>query len=82
MGQRLKQGSQEIRETSNRVGNLVQSQINNASNQAMMAKNNISNQIKNNVGALNSNIGMARQEMQKSISNANIPDLASYGTVH
>ena len=36
-----------------------------------MAKNNISNQIKNNVGALNSQVGMARQEMQQAIGNAN-----------
>ena len=70
MGQRLKQGSQEIRDASNRVGNLVQSQVQNASNQALMAKNNISNQIKNNVGALNSQVGMAKQQMQQTINNA------------
>ena len=38
MGQRLKQGSQQIRDASNRVGNLVQSQVQNASNQALMSK--------------------------------------------
>ena len=64
MGQRLKQGSQEIRDASNRVGNLVQSQIQNAFNQAMMAKGQLSNKIKSKVGALISQIGMARQEMQ------------------
>jgi gas vesicle protein len=67
MGQRLKQGSQEIRDASNRVGNLVQSQLNNASNQAFMAKNNISNQIKNKFGALNSQVGMSKQQMQQAI---------------
>ena len=36
----------------------------------MMAKNNISNQIKNNVGALNSQVGMAKQQMQQTINNA------------
>ena len=36
-----------------------------------MAKNNISNQIKNNVGALNSQVGMARQKMQHPTNNAN-----------
>ena len=71
MGQRLKQGSQEIRDASNRVGNLVQSQLNNASNQAFMAKNNISNQIKNNVGALNSQVGMSKQQMQQAIGKVN-----------
>ena len=35
-----------------------------------MAKNNISNQIKNNVGALNSQVGMAKQQMQQTINNA------------
>jgi ElaB/YqjD/DUF883 family membrane-anchored ribosome-binding protein len=71
MGQRLKQGSQEIRDASNRVGNLVQSQVQNASNQAMMAKGRLSNQIKNQVGALNSQVGMAKQQMQQAIGNAN-----------
>ena len=36
----------------------------------MMEKNNISNQIKNNVGALNSQVGMAKQQMQQAINNA------------
>jgi hypothetical protein len=40
MGQILKQWSQEIRDASNSVGNLVQSQVNNASNQALITKNN------------------------------------------
>jgi gas vesicle protein len=70
MGQRLKQGSQEIRDVSNRTGGLIRSQIQNASNQAMMEKNNISNQIKNNVGALNSQVGMAKQQMQQTINYA------------
>ena len=64
LGQRLKQGSQEIRDVSNRTGSLVRSQVQNASNQAMNAKNNLSNQ-------LNSNIGMARQQVQQVIGNAN-----------
>ena len=55
MGQRLKMGSQEIRDASNRTGSLIQSQIQNASDKAMMAKNNLSNQI-------NSKIGMAQQQ--------------------
>ena len=40
MGARLKQGSQEIQDASNRTGSLVRSQVQNASNQAMMAKSN------------------------------------------
>jgi hypothetical protein len=71
MGQRLKQGSQEIQDASNRTGSLIRSQVQNASNQAMMAKGNLSNQIKNKVGALNSQVGMARQQMQQAIGNAN-----------
>lgn len=71
MGQRLKQGSQEIQDASNRTGSLVRSQVQNASNQAMMAKGQLSNQIKNNVGALNSQVGMAKQQMQQAIGNAN-----------
>ena len=63
MGQRLKQGSQEIRDASNRTGSLLQSQVQNATNRAMMAKSNFSNQ-------LNSNIGMAKQQMQDTINNA------------
>ena len=55
MGQRLKMGSQEIKDASNKTGSLIQSQIQNASNKAMMAKNNLSNQI-------NSKIGMAQQQ--------------------
>ena len=55
MGQRLKQGSQEIRDASNRTGSLLDSQVQNATNRAMMAKSNFSNQ-------LNSNIGMAKQQ--------------------
>ena len=35
-----------------------------------MAKNQLSNKIKNKVGALNSRIGMARQQVQQGISNA------------
>ena len=71
LGQRLKQGSQEIRDVSNRTGSLVRSQVQNASNQAMMAKGQLSDQIKNNVGALNSQVGMAKQQMQQAIGNAN-----------
>ena len=63
MGQRLKQGSQEIRDASNRTGSLLNSQVQNATNRAMMAKSNFSNQ-------LNSNIGMAKQQMQDTINNA------------
>ena len=63
MGQRLKQGSQEIRDASNRTGSLLQSQVQNATNKAMMAKSNFSNQ-------LNSNIGMAKKQMQDTINNA------------
>ena len=63
MGQRLKQGSQEIRDASNRTGSLLNSQVQNATNKAMMAKSNFSNQ-------LNSNIGMAKQQMQDTINNA------------
>ena len=55
MGQRLKQGSQEIRDASNRTGSLIRSQVQNASDKAMMAKSNLSNQI-------NSKIGMAQQQ--------------------
>ena len=63
MGQRLKQGSQEIRDASNRTRSLLNSQVQNATNRAMMAKSNFSNQ-------LNSNIGMAKQQMQDTINNA------------
>jgi ElaB/YqjD/DUF883 family membrane-anchored ribosome-binding protein len=63
MGQRLKQGSQEIRDVSNRTGSLLQSQVQNATNKAMMAKSNLTNQ-------LNSNNGMAKQQMQDTINNA------------
>ena len=63
MGQRLKQGSQEIRDASNRTGSLLDSQVQNATNRAIMAKSNFSNQ-------LNSNIGMAKQQMQDTINNA------------
>ena len=71
MGQRLKQGSQEIQDASNRTGSLVRSQVQSASNQAMMAKGQLSNQIKNSVGALNSQVGMAKQQMQQAIGNVN-----------
>ena len=64
MGQRLIQGSQEIRDASNRTGSLLQSQVQNASNKGMNLKNNLTNQI-------NSNIGMAKQQMQQAIGNAN-----------
>jgi len=71
MGQRLKQGSQEIQDASNRTGSLVRAQVQNASNQAMMAKGQLSNQIKNKVGALNSQVGLARKQVQTAIGNAN-----------
>ena len=76
MGQRLKQGSQEIRDASNRTGSLIRSQVQNASNQAMMAKGQLSNQIKNNVGALNSQVGMAKQQMQQAIGKINNDQVA------
>ena len=71
MGQRLKQGSQEIQDASNRTGSLIRSQVQNASNQAMQQKGNLSNQIQNKVNALNSQVGMAKQQAQQAISNAN-----------
>ena len=71
IGRRLKQGSQELQDASNRTGSLVRSQIQSASNQAMMAKGQLSNQIKNQVGALISGIGMAKQQVQSAIGNAN-----------
>jgi hypothetical protein len=37
----------------------------------MMAKGQLSNQIKNKVGALNSQVGMAKQQMQQAIGNTN-----------
>ena len=64
MGQRLKQGSQEIQNASNRTGSLLNSQVQNATNKAMMAKSNFSNQ-------LNSNVGMAKQQMQQVVNKAN-----------
>ena len=64
MGQRLKQGSEQIRDASNRTGSLIQSQVQNACNKAMNLKSNLSNQI-------NSNIGMARQQMQSTMHNMN-----------
>ena len=64
MGQRLKQGSQQLKDASNRTGSLIQSQVQNASNKAMNLKINLSNQI-------NSNISMARQPMQSAINNVN-----------
>jgi len=78
MGQRLKQGSQEIQDASNRTGSLIRSQVQNASNQAMMAKGQLSKQVKNKVGALNSNIGMARQQVQQGISNASNQSAGSF----
>ena len=65
MGQSLKQGSNVIQNSSNRVGNLVQSQINNASNKALMSKNNLSGQIQSKAIALNSKVGMAQQQVQQ-----------------
>jgi predicted PurR-regulated permease PerM len=63
MGQRLKQGSEAIRDASNRTGSLVRSQVQNASDKAMMAKSNLSNQI-------NSKIGMAQQQALQARSQA------------
>ena len=63
MGQRLKQGSQAIRDASNRTGSLIRSQVQNASDKAMMAKSNLSNQI-------NSKIGMAQQQALQARSQA------------
>lgn len=71
MGQRLKQGSEQIQDVSNRTGSLIRSQVQNASNQAMMAKGNLSDQIKNKVGALNSQVGMAKQQVQQAMGDAN-----------
>ena len=63
MGQRLKQGSQAIRDASNKTGSLIRSQVQNASDKAMMAKSNLSNQI-------NSKIGMAQQQALQARSQA------------
>jgi hypothetical protein len=66
MGQRfgsdLKRDASQVQNTANRVSALIQASANNAASQAVMAKNNISNQIKSNVAALNPNIGMAKQQ--------------------
>jgi hypothetical protein len=42
----------------------------------MMAKGQLSNQIKNNVGALNSQVGMAKQQMQQAIGKINNDQVA------
>ena len=62
-GQRLKQGSEAIRDASNKTGSLIRSQVQNASNKAMMAKSNLTNQI-------NSKIGMAQQQALSARSQA------------
>ena len=62
-GQRLKQGSEAIRDASNRTGSLIRSQVQNASDKAMMMKSNLSNQI-------NSKIGMAQQQALQARSQA------------
>ena len=36
-----------------------------------MAKGQISNQVKNKIGALNSQVGMSKQQVQSAIGNAN-----------
>ena len=59
-GQRLKQGSQQLRDASNRTGSLIEQ---NDSNKALMLKNDLSNQI-------NSKIGMAQQQVQQARSQA------------
>ena len=59
----MRQGSQEIRDSSNRTDNLIQSQVQNASNKAMMLKSDLSNQI-------NRKIGMAQQQVQHARSQA------------
>ena len=80
--QRLKQGSSEIQDASNRTGSLVRSQIQNAANQAMINKGQLTSQIKNKVNALNSQVGMAKQQVQQSISNQmNEPSLAAFHSV-
>ena len=82
IGARLKQGSSEIKDASNRTGSLIRSQVQNASNQAMQQKGNLSNQIKNKVNALNSQVGMARQQVQQSISNQmNDPSVAAMHSI-
>ena len=63
MGQRLKQGSEQIRDASNRTGSLIRSQVQNSSDKAMMLKNTLSNQI-------NSKIGMAQQQVLQARSQA------------
>ena len=62
-GQRLKQGSEAIRDASNKSGSLIRSQVQNASNKAMMAKSNLTNQI-------NFKIGMAQQQALQARSQA------------
>ena len=59
---------------------LIRSQVQNASNQAMMAKGNLSNQIKNKVGALNSQIGMAKQQAQQAIGDASNQANSGFGS--
>ena len=62
-GLRLKQGSEAVRDAFNRTGCLIRSQVQNASDKAMMAKSNLSNQI-------NSKIGMAQQQALSARSQA------------
>ena len=62
-GQKLKQGSEAIRDASNRTGSLVRSQVQNANDKAMSLKKNLSNQI-------NSKIGMAQQQALQARSQA------------
>jgi len=62
-GQKLKEGSAAIRDASNRTGSLVRSQVQNASDKAMMAKSNLANQI-------NSKVGMAQQQVLQARSQA------------
>ena len=68
MGQRSKQGSQEIRDASNRTGSLIQSQVQNASNKAMMLKNDLSNQIYSKIGMAQHQALQARSQAMSGLN--------------
>lgn len=77
-GQKLKQGSQEIREASNRTGSLVRSQVQNASDKAMSLKKNLSNQINSNIGMAKQQVLQARSQAMSGLNNLNSIQMESF----
>eukprot|EP01040_Poterioochromonas_malhamensis_P013987 gene13987-15447_t len=77
LGSKIKQGSQQLSNVQNQVvrafdktGGAVNNAINSVKAGANNLQNNVRQQYNNNLQALNSNVGMARQQAQSAISNA------------